>query len=360
MRKLRGSPCTLALWISLALAWPARAHAEEEKVKFDTVDGVELHGTYYPSAKSKKAPCALLLHRIGGSSQDEGWVNVIPQLQQKGFAVLAFDFRGHGKSTELKNPKVFWSDPTNNQMVQGYDPAKLKKTICHDDFSARYNPMLVNDIAAARLFLDKKNDAGACNSANLFLIGAEDGATLATMWLQSEYYRYRVTRGPVYPGFNRPPEGRDILFGIWLSMRPRLGDEAAAADDALRYLGRERKLPMAFFYGENDRDSETFAKQSIDESKPDKANRFTAAHPVKGTDSAGSKLLAKNFDTVEDVIKQLDDFVSYKRLANWHRKDVRNSTFIWARPVGGVLPAKSAGEESVKPVPVVQLGIYRP
>jgi len=44
----------------------------------------------------KKYPTVVLLHSLGYSSED--WGNLIPELNNAGYAVIAVDFRGHGKS----------------------------------------------------------------------------------------------------------------------------------------------------------------------------------------------------------------------------------------------------------------------
>src|SRR5262249_50434133 len=90
-------------WGVLAsLAWfgmqQPSAAADKERVKFDTWDQVEIHGTFYPGSKGNKSPCALLLHPIGANSQMQGWDELASSLQKEGFAVLTFDFRGHGDS----------------------------------------------------------------------------------------------------------------------------------------------------------------------------------------------------------------------------------------------------------------------
>src|SRR5437879_4389623 len=71
--------------------------ANHKKINFNTVDGVEIKGTFYPSAG--KAPAVLLLHALGEDSRKKNWVNLAEELQKNGFAVLTFDFRGHGEST---------------------------------------------------------------------------------------------------------------------------------------------------------------------------------------------------------------------------------------------------------------------
>src|SRR5712691_7734061 len=103
MRRMTIPLAAGAFLAGLALLTPSTARAQGKKdtetVKFETVDSVDLKGTYWPSTKGKKAPVAILLHKIGGKSKDAGWSDLAEDLQKAGFAVLAFDFRGHGEST---------------------------------------------------------------------------------------------------------------------------------------------------------------------------------------------------------------------------------------------------------------------
>src|SRR5205823_2790380 len=119
-----------------------------ENIKFDSVDGVELRGTFYPASKAK-APAILMLHRYGGNRQ--AWEKLAEELQNKGFAVLTFDFRGHGESTGV-NPEVFWKINANTTLING--AKQNRKAIRFADFKRSYPPMLVNDIMAAKRYLD--------------------------------------------------------------------------------------------------------------------------------------------------------------------------------------------------------------
>ena len=80
---------------------------KSERVHFETVDQVELHGTFWPGGKGRKSPCVLLLHKLNGKgSHEEGWDLLADELAKKGFAVLSFDFRGHGDSNTIGTD--FW------------------------------------------------------------------------------------------------------------------------------------------------------------------------------------------------------------------------------------------------------------
>src|SRR5262245_52227622 len=184
------------LALGLVTCLPARAQTAKEqkaeKAKFETVDGVKLEGLFYASSKGRKAPCAILLHRYGGKIAEDGWETLAQALQDKGFAVLAFDSRGHGNSTDVD--ESFWKQYSYNRQLLGvkFDATKPPEKIAHKDFKAGYAPYLLNDIAAAKAYLERRNDNGDCNVSNLVLIGAEEGGALGLAWLASEALRYRV------------------------------------------------------------------------------------------------------------------------------------------------------------------------
>lgn len=133
MRRLQRFTLLAALAALTALLGPASASAQPEKpkaVEFVTADGVELHGTFYPSSKAK-ARTVLMLHDFGEHSRKADWVRLAKSLQAKGYAVLTFDFRGHGESTKVTKPGIydvnpalaspgFWDKQENQFGIRGY------------------------------------------------------------------------------------------------------------------------------------------------------------------------------------------------------------------------------------------------
>src|SRR5205085_256037 len=102
-------------------------------------------------------------------------------------------FRGQGKSKDV-DPAKFWNVPFNAKNVKG-NPKKT--TIELSDFNKdTYYPAMVNDIAAVKAWLDRKNDGGACNTSSTILIGAGDGATLGAIWQRSQWDLYRGIPDP--------------------------------------------------------------------------------------------------------------------------------------------------------------------
>ncbi|HYT90834.1 MAG TPA: hypothetical protein VEL76_19145, partial [Gemmataceae bacterium] len=166
---------------------PARPVGRE--VRIPTVDGVDLRGTFYAGQRGQKSPCVMFLHAFGEDGARPGWVPLIAELQQAGFAVLRFDFRGHGDSTRVN--AAFWKQSANVSGIRGGKAGKVQ--IVAKDFASNYRCVLANDIAAARAFLDERSFMGECDSTNMILIGEKDAATLGALWLNSECYRYRVT-----------------------------------------------------------------------------------------------------------------------------------------------------------------------
>jgi hypothetical protein len=307
---------------SLALLSEGRALSASEEVQFDTVDKVELHGTFYAPGKSK-APCVILLHKFGGSRDEHGW-DQLAQLLQKEYAVLRFDFRGHGDSTNV-GPD-FWRAP-NNLMIKG--AARTPQRITYKDFPPAYMPVLANDVQAAKHYLDTQNDAGVCNSSNVIVIGAEEGAAIGALWIASEWERRRITKSNFGQWIFDPQgrvEGENIAAACWLSIPKSLNGLYVGA--CLRGPNNRvrDKVPMVFFYGDKDAKAAAAAQAIYNDlkvggkEKPD----FTRLRP-KDTRLAGSELLGKSALNTEDEISVYLDKIMQKRGSKpYVRRDVES------------------------------------
>jgi pimeloyl-ACP methyl ester carboxylesterase len=310
------------------LLFGARADAQEKKagedIQFETADKVEIHGRYYASPKPK-APGVILLHNIGGNRQQEGWDKLAEALH-KDFSVLSFDFRGHGDSTTV-NP-VFWRTSANG-MIKG--SARQPSKISYKDFPDAYYPMLVNDIAAAKRFLDQQNDANTCNSSNVVLIGAQEGGAVGALWLFTEWQKQRLivnNFGIAVPDPQGKLEGEDIAAAIWLSL-PRKSRMLGNYDISGWLKGPANKIrdkvPMVFFYGEKDTPASTAAVQLFNELKKTGRDKLElTAEKKKSTNLAGVDLLGKpSLKTEEEISVYLVDKVMPKRGARaWVRRDL--------------------------------------
>ena len=349
---------------------------KSERARFTTVDQVELNGTFWPGSKGRKSPCVILLHKLGGKgSHEEGWDLLAEELAKKGFAVLSFDFRGHGGSTVIGDE--FWKYRFNRDLVKNYNPrvgAKQPEAINLMDFKLAYWPFLVNDISAARSYLERKNDSGECNIANLILVGADDGATLGALWLASESRRYRLLppapERPRLPRLNSKPEGKDVIACVWLSMSTTIGPDKSKTNvfgvlpNWLQDAGKTQKIPMAFFYGAGDTDSSRLAHNWVQNLKTKGEPKETVTRAIQGAgkvrgsallkvkeeDGTVARLLAENYlgNTILDKYGSTD----------WEKRETERYPYVWAFGMRQI-PAKNFDDKSFQPIPLPQFGFRR-
>jgi hypothetical protein len=361
MRSLKRATLT-ALFTAVALSLPTLLFAQDnvEKVAFDTVDQVKIQGVFYPSAKLKKAPAVMLIPKIGGNSTEAGWNSLALDLQKAGYAVLLFDFRGHGNSTIIQRD-TFWNDQTNKKLYIGkFNLANPPETISIKDFNSAYYPQLVNDIMAAKTYLDKRNDGGDCNSSNMIIIGAEDGATLGSMWAYSEQLRYRVTRfeqlTPITPPqYVKDPTsmGSSISACIWLNVSPKVGTITTPLVHWTTVVGGDKNVPMAFVCGEKGtQDDKNNAKTLADKAKGKDGGKWTGAQELKGTDLKGSGLLSDKAGgrawIVDTYLKKLMD---EKAMPVWEEKAAKKSVYVWEFPRQNAIISKFAEEDPLRRAP---------
>jgi pimeloyl-ACP methyl ester carboxylesterase len=294
--------------------------SDSETAKFDSVDGVELHGTFYPGRKPK-TPAVLILHRYGGDHQ--GWENLAEKLQDKGFAVLAFDFRGHGESTKI-SPE-FWKVSANSNLIQG--AKQNRKTIRFGDFKRSYMPMLANDITAAKRYLDNKNDASECNTSNLILVGAEEGAALGCLWMNEEWDHW-----PRIKNFNnvwyKDPQGKwfgeDIAAAIWIS--PTASLDRKSVGPWLEKKEIREKTPMVFYASKEDPTGAAAASQLFEDLKKRNKLDLSFLQLVKAGKARGVDLVNnKDLKVPVDIGKYLEKVIDKRGVNAWRTREKEKS-----------------------------------
>jgi hypothetical protein len=180
--------------------------------------------------------------------------------------VLAFDFRGHGESTKI-DPQIYWRF---NPPARAFLPNRpMPNTVSYKDFEFqrdyRTYARFGNDITAAKIWLNVKNNQNECNASNCILIGADQGALLAYLWLWHEVKRsYQPlpllipAQGPIF----LRAQCEDVSAIISLSMRPEVGYQAVP--NLQQYLKvtliglRDYKVRSLVLYGEKDEPSRKF------------------------------------------------------------------------------------------------------
>lgn len=347
--------CCLAFLV--AAAPPAIAQAPSEEL-IETYDGVKLRGLFYKATTQKNNSVVMILHPYGQDPSKGDYDGLAKTLAGEGYHVLRFDFRGHGKSTDII-PERFWKEPMNRQYVVGANRNPQKKEISFKDFRAsQYFPTLVNDIAAARTWIDVKNDSREVNASTIYIIGAGDAATLGMLFITTEWHREGKEPPPVGFAGIKPqyvssrrgivqqidPAGKDYGGTVFLSPMRHASVSSNTIEDWVSKYGRQtdgdmrKETPMLFIHGEKDREGESACKFFVNQvmvaaGKPtlrvEKLD-FTFLRSVKGTVLKGVDLLGKN-DTL-GTEKMIIEFLA-KMEEERKKKNPFNRTYTKPLPI---------------------------
>jgi hypothetical protein len=357
-------PCVFAIGLLLAGSEivNSRIHAQGAAAgqpvnNILTADGVRLKGTFFESSKAN-AGTVIMLHPIGEdkSSKAPEWRSLAEALAKAGYAVLMFDFRGHGDSTMIEDWKLFRS-----KAINAHVKTKDKETIDVKDYirsGSTYLPVLVNDIAAARAWLDRRSDESKdCNTSNLMVIGAEQGATLGAIWMNAEWHRYKYTPNPMFPtlvphpmNLDSRPEGKDIIAAVFLTPLPSLEKRPVSLSRVLRVACYDNGTPTVIFHGKEDIKATTYAKSLADALKPRKESKkhaFIGTAELK-TKRSGVKLLQDGLNTKKAIVEYLDS-VKADRAVDRSDRGFLDNIYMWRFGNSNVLlPARISWKNESK------------
>jgi hypothetical protein len=364
-------------FVALALLLPTGEALGQKKgntksIDFPSYDGVTLKGTYYPAnaGKNRDAVVMLLHHfdiKQGGGRQQAGWSDLAKALQDDGYNVLSFDFRGFGESTTV-DAATFWTKyPFNSPF--NIRKGKGKDTINHKDFSPNYLPYLVNDIAAAKAYLDRRNDNKELNSSNVIVIGAGEGATLGAMWMANEARR-RKDKGRL--GIGVPmmgdAESKDLAAGIWLTISTKSGGRSVygSLKGWVGEAGKWQKVPMLFVFGQKDGSGGDTAKALVKAINPQGAKnkdfKNTGTKAIPDTKLAGHLLLDKEYDTIPIIKKYLAGVLDDRGSKESIERKIDKSRYVYTYPAAttrGLVKYLRDNKPAGQDVPGVDLSIIK-
>lgn len=295
---------------------------------FLTADGIQLHGLFHKSAKSPGTdPVVIMMYPPGKDNNmlKGDWGGMADRLTGAGFNVFRFDWRGHGKSTDIKNTDKFWGNPLagiqdpnpftgpwNRHFIAGANKKPVKADFYYKDLgqnAAGYLPVYLTDIAAVRAHLDTKNDTGDVNTSSIYLIGSETAATLGFGWLATEWNRPAFSPTPNQLGaagrYMFVPQplndrgfdtgGSDISGAIWLSAsRPASISLPVVRGFVTGILPNGGRMPlsptnmrdnnpMLFLYGAGDKKGEKEANSFFNEILVAKGDMKNGVKPLEDT-----------------------------------------------------------------------------
>jgi hypothetical protein len=318
---------------------------------------VRLHGRFYKAGAAKNNSCVLLLPGYKKDPTKGNWDDLAKLLAKEGYNVLLLHYRGHGKSTDVAGRDFFghpYLGPFNARWVSGANKNPPRNSLQMSDLKTQYAPMLVNDVMAARSFLERKNDTGEVNVSTMYLIGAGEACPLGILYIAAEWHREAIQPNIAIPpafvsgqrGFlippNADPVGKDIAACIWLTPErtPSLQDGVVKAFVA-RYAPEMRnETRMLFLHAEKDDEGKRKAKYYYDEVlvAKGKANvgqmELTEIRAIKNAKQLGGvDLLGKN-----DAFGTEDTILKYLRAIDDDRKGRARFNRGYAKPLPVVLP----------------------
>lgn len=217
-------------WCSLLLAQPAVTLGDDkptppkpEDLTLETRDGVLLRCTYYEGLAGKKSVPIIMIHDWDGRRGEFDRIAV--GLQSLGFSVIAPDLRGHGRSTRRKLPN-------------GED-AELDR----ERFTKAAVLAMVNDIAAIKSFLLKKNNEGKLNIEMLCVMGSGMGALVALNYTTVDWNK------PTLPAYKL---GKDVRGLILISPKQSfkgLTNRIALSDPIFRAASAQSQISAMVISG---------------------------------------------------------------------------------------------------------------
>jgi hypothetical protein len=337
-----------------------RPRGRQEIVHFHTVDHMELVGTLYHGWKGKQGMTVLMLHDLGRDRGSPGWKHLAEALQAEGHTVLTFDFRGHGESKKASTP--FWKFSVNKYLTS-HDAAlpaeKQPRTLEAKDLPSTYLPWLIEDIAAARSYLDVRHDEpnGPVNTFNLVVIGAGQASALGSLWLGTEGSRYNaedISGKTVL----KPSEKLSVLQVVWLGMTDPLKLDPRGIYSWLEGAAAKPVVPITFVYGQDDIDTSSLLEYPIRE-------RWGSAIRIPDARRSGQDLLESKGNGAERIKQYLVKTFQNLPPQPWVLRRVKTLHSYWAIPLRllgqreemRIYVAKRVGEETLTPIPFLPLGI---
>jgi hypothetical protein len=177
-----------------------------KKVGIATSDGLSLNGYWFQGVGvAKQRPDAVIMMPAPGNKINDSWISLAKGLSEKNFSVLLFDWRGCGlNSVEGAGPRIFadkdlfWKEFYNGKLLMGAKATLEDKGLdwrkylaTRGDSNRNYyrDFMLMNDLLAARFFLDKQNDSGQCNTNRVWIVSEKDGAHVGMAFIAAEFQR---------------------------------------------------------------------------------------------------------------------------------------------------------------------------
>ncbi len=201
-------------------------------------DGFELHGWLDKPALTKKAtPIILFVHQFG--SEHSTWNAIAKEFNDKGYATLSVDLRGHGKSIFQNNKE--------NKVITDTRVDHIKEALAQSDERVGFEK-IPSDLTA---WLEHISEDETIDMKNLYLFGASLGAG-SIIPLLGEY----EVKGLVAISAGKPAAlAEDIDMALAMSMTKTLfiaskNDPLGATNRTIEYEKKSILGTSLIIYGD--------------------------------------------------------------------------------------------------------------
>jgi pimeloyl-ACP methyl ester carboxylesterase len=189
----------LAVWVSgmsVALS-QNNAKPDEEGAPgvVSTVDGWDIHYTYWKSPMGKEAPVVILLHGKGQARLVWKALPLTKELVKAQYAVIAVDLRKHGESKAPEGASV---------------QARSDKLTKFD-----YAGMIEGDLEAIKKLIYSEHQAQRLNMRKLGIVATDMSTAVALNWAAFDWSKTPFDDAPVASA--RTPRGQDVQAIILVS-----------------------------------------------------------------------------------------------------------------------------------------------
>ena len=186
---------------------------------FVTNDGVLLVGSFYPGHADKETIPVILLHGQGKSREE--FTPLIEEMKKHGYAILAFDFRGHGESTtrfptpreqqqQMQQQMQRQANPNMRTPMMPPQQGRPVEYLEENFKKVDYDNMYKFDWLPFYRFLVHENNEERLNLNKLVIIGVDMGGTVGgqitkQLWANSRGKNVRslIIISPNYDPFSK-------------------------------------------------------------------------------------------------------------------------------------------------------------
>lgn len=214
------TPCLMALAIcSVLLSSLSQTSAQDDDRKEEgtpgvvsTIDGWDIHYTYWKSPMGKEAPVVILLHGKGQNRLVWKALPLARELAKAQYAVIAVDLRKHGES---KAP-------------EGASAQARSSRVTKLDYAA----MIEGDLEAIKKFIYGEHQAQRLNMRKTGIVAADMGTAIAVNWAAFDWLKKPYDDAPVASA--KTPRGQDVQAVVLVSPVESLS--GLGTIDATRFL----------------------------------------------------------------------------------------------------------------------------